>query len=90
MLHVAVLYRNFMHACTAQKCVRFVFKLILLNTYVFDLKVINIDALRDKMFDMNIVVHVHVYLQVVREGELKIIPEMHKKTWYNWLENNRY
>lgn len=36
-----------------------------------------------------IVVHVHVYLQVVREGELKIIPEMHKKTWYNWLENNR-
>lgn len=40
------------------------------------------------MFDMNIVVH--VYLQVVRDGELKIIPEMHKKTWYNWLENNRY
>lgn len=74
-----VLYRNVRD---------FVFKLILLNTYVFDLKVINIDALRDKMFDMNIVVH--VYLQVVREGELKIIPEMHKKTWYNWLENNRY
>ena len=79
ILRMHVLYRNVWD---------FVFKLILLNTYVFDLKVINIDAWRDKMFDMNIVVH--VYLQVVREGELKIIPEMHKKTWYNWLENNRY
>lgn len=28
-------------------------------------------------------------VKVVRNGELKIIPEMHKKTWYNWLENNR-
>ncbi|KAK3747841.1 hypothetical protein QZH41_015985 [Actinostola sp. cb2023] len=26
---------------------------------------------------------------VVREGELKLIPDMHEKTWYNWLENSR-
>ncbi|KAK3087210.1 hypothetical protein FSP39_003149 [Pinctada imbricata] len=28
-------------------------------------------------------------VECVRSGELKIIPELYKKTWYNWLENNR-
>lgn len=28
-------------------------------------------------------------VRVVKEGELKIIPEMHEKTWYSWLENSR-
>ncbi|KAL4237118.1 Valine--tRNA ligase [Mactra antiquata] len=28
-------------------------------------------------------------VKLVREGELKIVPEMHEKTWYNWLENSR-
>ncbi|XP_022249523.1 valine--tRNA ligase-like [Limulus polyphemus] len=27
--------------------------------------------------------------QAVRDGELKIIPEIHVKTWYHWLENIR-
>ncbi|XP_023209449.1 valine--tRNA ligase-like [Centruroides sculpturatus] len=27
--------------------------------------------------------------QAVRNGSLKIIPEMHEKTWYHWLENIR-
>ena len=25
----------------------------------------------------------------VREGELKIVPNMHEATWYRWLENSR-
>lgn len=28
-------------------------------------------------------------VKAVREGELKIVPEMHVKTWYQWLENSR-
>ncbi|PVD22509.1 hypothetical protein C0Q70_18323 [Pomacea canaliculata] len=28
-------------------------------------------------------------VKAVREGELKIIPEMYIKTWYQWLENSR-
>nr|KAG5705773.1 hypothetical protein BaRGS_027432 [Batillaria attramentaria] len=28
-------------------------------------------------------------VKAVREGDLKIIPEMHIKTWYQWLENSR-
>lgn len=28
-------------------------------------------------------------VKAVREGELKILPEMHHKTWYQWLENCR-
>ena len=28
-------------------------------------------------------------LQAVRNGDLKIIPSMHEKIWYNWLENCR-
>ena len=27
--------------------------------------------------------------QVVRDKELKIIPESHEKTWYQWMENSR-
>lgn len=27
--------------------------------------------------------------QVVRNKELKIIPESHEKTWYQWMENSR-
>ena len=30
-----------------------------------------------------------IYLQAVRDGDLKIIPEMFTKTWYQWLENSR-
>jgi len=26
-------------------------------------------------------------VKAVREGELKIVPEFHHQTWYNWLEN---
>lgn len=29
------------------------------------------------------------HLQAVRNGDLKIIPSMHEKIWYNWLENCR-
>ena len=29
------------------------------------------------------------YVQAVRNGDLKIIPSMHEKVWYNWLENCR-
>ncbi|XP_053395585.1 valine--tRNA ligase-like [Mercenaria mercenaria] len=29
-------------------------------------------------------------VQLVRDGELKILPEMHVKTWFNWLENSSY
>jgi len=25
----------------------------------------------------------------VRNGDLKILPEMHESTWYRWLENIR-
>ncbi|KAL8562377.1 Valine--tRNA ligase [Nucella lapillus] len=28
-------------------------------------------------------------VKVVREGDLKVLPEMHHKTWYQWLENCR-
>ncbi|XP_030852939.1 valine--tRNA ligase [Strongylocentrotus purpuratus] len=28
-------------------------------------------------------------VEVVEDGTLKIIPEMHKKTWYSWLRNSR-
>ena len=28
--------------------------------------------------------------EVVRNGELKIIPEHHTKTWFHWMENIRY
>ncbi|XP_069121491.1 LOW QUALITY PROTEIN: valine--tRNA ligase-like [Argopecten irradians] len=28
-------------------------------------------------------------VKAVREGELKLIPDMHDKTWYHWLENSR-
>ncbi|OWF42659.1 valine--tRNA ligase-like [Mizuhopecten yessoensis] len=28
-------------------------------------------------------------VKAVREGELKLIPDMHEKTWYNWLEDSR-
>lgn len=28
-------------------------------------------------------------IQVVRNKELRIIPEMHEATWYRWLENSR-
>ncbi|XP_026679711.1 valine--tRNA ligase-like [Diaphorina citri] len=28
-------------------------------------------------------------VQAVKTGELKIIPDHHTKTWYQWLENNR-
>ncbi|XP_032235539.1 valine--tRNA ligase [Nematostella vectensis] len=28
-------------------------------------------------------------VKVVRNGELKIVPSMHEKTWFNWLENCR-
>jgi valyl-tRNA synthetase len=28
-------------------------------------------------------------VEVVRSGELKIVPEFHKDTWYRWLENIR-
>ncbi len=28
-------------------------------------------------------------LQAVRSGELKLIPKMHDRTWYSWLENSR-
>lgn len=28
-------------------------------------------------------------LSAVRNGELKILPEMHEATWYRWLENIR-
>lgn len=28
-------------------------------------------------------------VEVVRNGELKIIPSAHEKTWYHWLENSR-
>ena len=27
--------------------------------------------------------------EVVKSGELKIIPEEHQKTWFRWLENSR-
>lgn len=27
--------------------------------------------------------------EAVRSGELKLIPEIHKKTWYHWLEGIR-
>ena len=27
---------------------------------------------------------------VVKSGELKIVPEMHKETWYKWLGNIRH
>ena len=27
--------------------------------------------------------------QVVRNKQLKIIPESHEKTWYQWMENSR-
>ena len=30
-----------------------------------------------------------LYIQAVRNGDLKIIPSMHEKVWYNWLENCR-
>lgn len=26
----------------------------------------------------------------VREGRLKIIPDHHLKTWFNWMDNIRY
>ena len=26
----------------------------------------------------------------VRDGDLKIVPEMHEATWYRWLDNIRY
>lgn len=29
-------------------------------------------------------------IQAVRNGDLKILPEMHESTWYRWLENIRY
>lgn len=29
-------------------------------------------------------------IEVVRNGELKIIPEHHNKTWFHWMENIRY
>lgn len=28
-------------------------------------------------------------IEAVRNGDLKLLPEMHKKTWYKWLENIR-
>ncbi|KAJ8299980.1 hypothetical protein KUTeg_021499 [Tegillarca granosa] len=28
-------------------------------------------------------------IQAVRDGDLKLIPDMHNKTWYHWLENSR-
>ncbi|XP_060570722.1 valine--tRNA ligase-like [Ruditapes philippinarum] len=28
-------------------------------------------------------------VQLVRDKQLKILPEMHEKTWFNWLENSR-
>ncbi|XP_076436841.1 valine--tRNA ligase-like [Babylonia areolata] len=28
-------------------------------------------------------------VKAVREGDLKVLPEMHHKTWYQWLENCR-
>ena len=28
-------------------------------------------------------------VEAVRSSTLKIIPDMHIKTWYNWLENSR-
>ncbi len=28
-------------------------------------------------------------VQAVRSGELKLIPKMHDRTWYAWLENSR-
>lgn len=29
-------------------------------------------------------------VQAVRDGSLKIVPEMHEATWYRWLENIRW
>ena len=28
-------------------------------------------------------------IAAVRNGDLKIVPEMHEATWYRWLENIR-
>lgn len=39
---------------------------------------------------VRVVMNFHqLYLQAVRNGDLKIIPSMHEKVWYNWLENCR-
>ena len=27
--------------------------------------------------------------QAVRTGEMKLIPKLHDRTWYSWLENSR-
>ena len=29
----------------------------------------------------------NIQVKAVRNGDLKILPEFHHQTWYNWLEN---
>lgn len=31
----------------------------------------------------------HTHTQAVKTGEMKLIPNIHDKTWYNWLDNCR-
>ena len=39
----------------------------------------------------NCLTDVRLYIfQCVREGDMKIIPQVHEKTWYNWMENCRF